>query len=367
MFSGLAAAVGVGSGALATAGAVAGSIIGTNKIGDHEKEYVLAVYEPSGGGNKNMRFIEGNGLEKNSFSDSLGATFSTEGKTVAYGNNIWVAIGNTPIDAQGMMYSYDGKLWQYCEGVHFNSDNDGSGVVYGSKQKLWVATADSSTTSDALGTILTSPDGIAWSKISSGGFTEKGVGVGYGKGRYIAVGSNGITGNDILKSDDGKIWSECSTPPLSKVTNGVYRGIAYGHDGKWVAVGSDTNPGYNILFSSNNGDTFKKTTGEGFVSDGFAVAYGNGIWVAGGDGGTLVSDNLLWSDTGIKWNQSTTSGGDIPLTNIKSIIYDGKRFIAVGSYAAAGKIFISPDGKHWEDIGGLVTSMDGINGIAYKP
>src|SRR5882672_8158068 len=82
------------------------------------------------------------------------------------------------------------------------------GVAYGGGQ--WVAVGE-------LGTILTSPDGVTWTKRNSGFPDRWLVDVGYANGLWVAVGgtapiseSNGL----ILTSSDGITW----TPRITNTT-----------------------------------------------------------------------------------------------------------------------------------------------------
>src|SRR5207249_265835 len=89
-------------------------------------------------------------------------------------------------------------------------------VAYAANQ--WVAVGEQ-------GTIVTSPDGVAWTSRSSGFPTRWLVGVGYGAGTWVVVGENGL----ILTSTDAIAW----TP--RKTTGTRINAVAYGN-GTFVAV-----------------------------------------------------------------------------------------------------------------------------------
>ena len=93
------------------------------------------------------------------------------------------------------------------------------------------------------GTILTSADGIAWTRRTSGVTTPL-YGVAYGNGTFVAVGWTGKT----LTSPDGISWTQR--------TSGITRPL-------------------------------------------YGVAYGNGTFVAVGDGGTILTsaDGITWTST----------------------------------------------------------------------
>jgi hypothetical protein len=83
------------------------------------------------------------------------------------------------------------------------------------------------------GTILTSPDGVTWTRRTSGTNSEL-RGVAYGDGLFVAVGDG-----TILTSPDGVSWTR-QTPPTG---NWLY-GVTYGN-GRFVAVGM-----YGIILTS---------------------------------------------------------------------------------------------------------------------
>jgi hypothetical protein len=68
-----------------------------------------------------------------------------------------------------------------------------------------------------------------------------------------------------------------------------------------------------------------------------AIAYGNGLWVAGG------SSSALWvSPDGNNW---TNPAPQLPVDEVKDILYANGGFVAVGGYG--GGVWTSPDGLQW--------------------
>jgi hypothetical protein len=82
----------------------------------------------------------------------------------------------------------------------------------------------------------------------------------------------------------------------------------------------------------------------------YAVAYGNGKFVAAGYGGAMAysTDGAHWTAAtdSSAWDYTDASGGDTytDTANIYSIAYGNKRFVAVGQ---RGKIAYSDDGATW--------------------
>jgi photosystem II stability/assembly factor-like uncharacterized protein len=220
------------------------------------------------------------------------------------------------------------------------------------------------------GTILTSPDGVAWT-LQTSGFTNHLAGVGFGNNAFVAVGTVGI----ILTSwDNGETWTLTNggqAHPLSQNLTGV----AYGA-GKFVVVGADGT----ILVSSDNGVTWvdpfwpysSVTTNwlygtiyanstYGYVGVGaygtvltspnttdwyteasgtsrhlMSVTYGNGSFVTVGESGTILS-----SIDGVNWSPQTSGVTDW----LRGVTYANGYFVAVGD---AGTILTSADGVNWD-------------------
>ncbi len=174
---------------------------------------------------------------------------------------------------------------------------------------LFVAVGD-------FGKILTSPDGVNWTKRDSGTNVTL-YAITYGKGLFVAVGSSGT----ILASPDGVVWTR-RVPIVTPYLNDVVYG-----NGMFVAMGQ------NIFLSSPDGLVWTNWTsvqGPG-VLDG---AYGNGRFVAVGG----YSNVVYTSTDGLHWNQGATGVG-----GLGAVSWDGERFIAVGT----GLIATSPDGLVW--------------------
>ncbi len=189
-------------------------------------------------------------------------------------------------------------------GVAYGKDGAGGG--------LWVAVGSG-------GLIAKSSDGNLWSPAATvsgvsgkGGLTSYACGVAYGKGDaggnlWIAVGGGGI----IAKSSDGNIWTPAATISGVNGKGGItsigYH-VAYGKDdlggNLWIAVGEGE-----IIAKSSDGNiwtpaaTISGVSGKGGITTaGYGVAYGKdnygqGLWVAVGEGSLIAksSDGNIWS------------------------------------------------------------------------
>lgn len=182
------------------------------------------------------------------------------------------------------------------------------------------------------GTILTSPDGSAWS-VRASGTTEWLLGVARGTASYVVVGDHGT----ILTSPDGATWT-----PRSSGTTVRLNGVAFG-GGRFLAVGENgtvsisTDDGLTWLPGSTGVSTFLR-----------GVVYGRERFVLGGGGGTLLS---------------TTDGqhfarlGFASYGAIESLTWDGSSFLAVGGFSTIAR---SRDLRNWEFDGLAASYLRGI-------
>lgn len=265
---------------------------------------------------------------------------------------ILLSVGDNGESGATIRYSYDGLTW-YGDATNTFSSS-GRGVAFGGD--MWVAVGI-----DSVGkTIKYSTDGKTWFDTVNP-FTSAGYGVAYGNGRWIAVGAN-IGGGDTIKiSDDGITWT--NKTGHSVATNGV----AYNSDPNsptWVAVGTSSGGGGTpIKYSIDNGLTWQETT-NGFPDVGYAVTYNDSTWIAVGNasgGGYLGSYNsILWSIDGIEWFSSNL---DFP-TNGRCIAYNGNgTWLAGGDGTDGNTILKSTDaGINWSpsDTGASASSIYGI-------
>jgi hypothetical protein len=209
-----------------------------------------------------------------------GATpFDSIVSDVAYGNGIWVAVGQNSSVTTTIATSTDGITWTSRTGTTIF--NNGWGVVFGNNQFVAVG--------GGANTFATSPDGINWT--GRGGstiFSSHPNKVAYGNGLYVAV-AEGTT--SIATSTDGITWTgRGAVFPHTAI------GIAYGN-GLWVTCG-----GYNgnTIATSTDGITW---TGRSniFAPQAFGVTYANGLWVACGQGANTLAtstDGITWTGRG---------------------------------------------------------------------
>src|SRR5690606_32402124 len=135
---------------------------------------------------------------------------SQELRGVAYGNGLWVAVGN----GGTIRTSTNGTSWT---GRTSGTSNNLLDVAYANG--LWVAAGWN-------GTILTSPDGTSWTSRSSGTSRDLHC-FAYANGLWVVVGLGGT----ILTSTNGTSWTSRFSGTSGHLCGGAYA------SGVGVAVG----------------------------------------------------------------------------------------------------------------------------------
>ena len=171
----------------------------------------------------------------------------------------------------------------------------------------------------ALGTIVTSPDGVAWTVRASG--TEKVLtDIVWAADRFVAVGAD----RTVLTSSDGTAWTVAQADiPLS------FAGIAC--DGTvlvGVAAGGATGRSVDGISWTQHAT--------GYAQDLSGVAWGGGVFVAVGR-----NNNISTSPDGATWTQRFPPGA---VQTLNAAVWAGDRWIVVGD---EGAVHTSADGAVW--------------------
>ena len=201
------------------------------------------------------------------------------------------------------------------------------------------------------GIILTSSDGISWTKRTSG-TTKNLYGVTYGDGLIVTVGDNGT----ILTSSDGTTWTNTSTNKRTTLryfskadTNHLY-GVTYGDD-LFVTVG-----GNSTILTSSDGTTWTERDGlrSKWTDPQYfkAITYRKKLFVlVGRNGRTLNSpDGITWKQrkSGTKYNlvgiTYSPSCGKAEWKGLDAGLCKNGIFVSVGKN---GRILTSFDGNWW--------------------
>jgi hypothetical protein len=179
------------------------------------------------------------------------------------------------------------------------------------------------------GVLYTSPNGTTWTeRVNPAAAARDILGMTYGGGQFVAVGVGWfqLPVPVILTSPNGVTWTERAAPPGTRSLFAV----AYGN-GLYVAVGN----GGHIITSSNGIAWTARTSGTNQRLRG--VAWAGGVFVAVGD-----SRTVLTSSDGVTWTPQTAPAG--MGFSLRGVAHDGTQFIAVSSEQA---IMTSPEGAAW--------------------
>ncbi|HEY1992548.1 MAG TPA: hypothetical protein VGH71_08805, partial [Gammaproteobacteria bacterium] len=203
--------------------------------------------------------------------------------------------------------------------------------------------------------IIDSPDGVTWTvrvKPTATRFFWNAIA--FSGGVYVVVGNDGT---QVLRSTDGVTWTAQATGLSNSSTGGAeLTGVASDGTGFVVSgnlytlLGPDTiSPDSDIMLSSPDGVTWTQQTLPGGTGEQFDqsllsdVAFGAGVYVAGGVGGVYTSpDGVTWTSV------SLAAGSDFPI--MSRISFVNGEFVAAGIDSTAvdnAAVFTSNDGVHW--------------------
>jgi hypothetical protein len=243
--------------------------------------------------------------------------------SVAYGNNTFVAVG----DAVTILSSPNGMTW--TKRVNGGGPKGFTGVAYGNNR--FIALGE--------GNIATSADGVTW---TTSALQQPLVTISYGAGTFVALDVFG----DVATSPDGSVWTGQNTG-----SKGLLVGLVYANN-QFVAVGL---PG--VVLTSPDGVKWAAQN-SGRSDELFSVTYGNNQYVAVGEFGIIIT-----SPNGTNW---TLRGSEVSDT-LNGITYGNNEFIAVGvdefTTKRPGSILSSPDGVTWTTVNAPANQE--LSGVTY--
>ena len=248
---------------------------------------------------------------------------------MAFGNGTFVAVGS---DGE-IVYSSNGRDWiladsdRNCGLISVSYVNNqflasSSGGIYGAESAL----------------VLSSVNGVTWSKECLDTSGEGIVSVAYGNNRYVGVGDT-----EFKISTNGAQWSFLCDSTLANDLG--QNSIVFGNS-IFVAVGGHGYAGFAA-------DTAIWSSPDGFVWTGHPagtkvslqrVAYGNHIFVSVGTD-NLQEGIILFSQDGISWSIGYRGA---KYENIYSVTFDGTgQFVAIGDGQGSFEFLSSPNGASW--------------------
>jgi len=210
-------------------------------------------------------------------------------------------------------------------------------VAYGNK--VYVAVGD-------WGTVLTSADGLDWSKQDSG-TVERLHSIAYGNGLFVAVGGQGLRPGVIFTSNNGTNWVSQGVNAPSPLNSVSFS------EGLFIAEGL----AFSIL-TSRDGTNWASQPAQCFNG---GIAYGNGRYVVAGNY-VLVKGNEseLRAQALVSWDTTNWIRTDLGNDTIQGVAFGNSTFVTVGYQSGA---YISTDGTNW--INASVGTSDSLFGVAF--
>lgn len=246
-------------------------------------------------------------------------------ESIVWTGSFWIANGDEDYTGSNIQYSTDGFYWQ--------QQNQTNGIVYGGTGlaiQYFSTTKTTVLTGSLLTTALVSTTRVETSNVfATGGISTHSLCV-YGPSTLTVQGAARFD-TSITLSNEGSFFA--------------------------AAVGYSADISTSIIVSSDGSNW--SYSEPGVVQDINAIAYGNGIWIAGGFPiytGTIPS-TLQRSTDAIHW----VSAEATPSFNVNDIAYHDGTFVAVGTqqgFTPTHTIAKSTDGLIW--ISSLSVPFDSI-------
>jgi hypothetical protein len=172
------------------------------------------------------------------------------------------------------------------------------------------------------GGVVTSPDGITWTKQNAAA-PNSWRGLTFANNLFVAVATSG-TGDRVMTSPDGINWTVRTSP-----ADNEWYSVAYGND-LFVAV-SITGSGNRVMTSP---DGINWTIGSSAANNNwYDVTYGNGMFVTVSNSGS--GNRVMSSTNGTSWNLETT-----PDNSWRGVAFGNNEFVAVGNSGTGNRAMI---------------------------
>lgn len=265
---------------------------------------------------------------------------------IAYGNGRFVAVGSS-----SGLYSDDGVNW-----FMMNMPRSCKAVAYGNGRFVAI--------SDYSNRIVYSDDGINWTEISNVVNSKQDwASIAYGDGKFVIGGTTRYYdySGHMGYSTDGVSWYKVDNdprlPPQSLAYgNGIFVGVGNGSGNTYTEVG--TTIFYDKFGSSGSGSHLAQPPGG---SNGWLVAFGNGLFVAVDKNGTRSA----YSVDGAVWVNMSLQDSVINEV-ISQLKYCGDRFVAIPA-KNCNMLWYSFDGINWTAQSSVVIQNNGrVNANLYN-
>ncbi len=269
-------------------------------------------------------------------------TGTSNWRGVAFGSNIWVAVGNGQ-----RATSTDGNAWTSvavtASGISFQNSivfatgvfiiasqlgvsTSANGTTWTSQSLslaqnlvsvaygngIWLIADDRFLSSDVLSFMVSSTNGAGWAQSITTIPYAQPTSIAFGNGQFVVVGYGGL----VAKSTNGSGWVQQN---LGSTSDLGLLAVTFANN-QFVTV---TNSGK--AYRSTDGATWTKSTVT--VNGLYGVSYGNGVYVAVGAAGSIFT-----SPDAVTWTRRTWSG---PSAAFEDVGFGNSRFVAAGDYSFA--------------------------------
>jgi photosystem II stability/assembly factor-like uncharacterized protein len=224
---------------------------------------------------------------------------NTNLNAVYYANNTWISVGGTKSDYLIIKSTDDGKTWEQVKTPKINKVGSLYSIMYGNG--VWISTG------------LSSPGQTVY--------------------------------NVVFKSiDNGESWTDISIDPTVNFFNSVaYNGTT------WGMVGLDNN-GSILYTSTDNGLTWRKIAAMSIANRQFHdITYSGGNWIILAAYNTVV-DGTIYESAAIYMSvdiNTFPTPTEIVGNTLRSVSYNGEKWIAVGQDVAALAVILQYTGGDW--------------------
>lgn len=172
----------------------------------------------------------------------------------------------------------------------------------------------------------------------------------YGGNTWMALGQNGLNfPYAIFSADNGASWTDITTALNVPYPPGIYGTLYSASNNTWVFY---SNQNTRIRYSTRANIATTWTTIVSPFNSGAtrinSLAYGGGIWVAGGVNGSLSTS----TDEMLTWNTQSSNFGTSTITGL---VYTNSTFFATG---ANGTLRTSTDAISWNTKASWTTTED---------
>lgn len=263
-----------------------------------------------------------------------------------YAGGLWVAVGDpNTTNGESMVWSSDGKTWNYGTGEKFGTSASSFGEVVVYADGIWVAGGTSENT------LLWSYDGKEWNNADNDPFnTGSCNGLFNATGLWLAGGRDGDTGTKIWWSENGKSWTATTGAPFGTGVNNSPGRFAYGN-GRYVNCGDDQVDSSKLLWYSDDGKAWSEAIHPFTSAVGQDVVYANDIFVASTTYGDSSNPMIAYSTDGNTFIAATVPGTFTAASNFnKLVVRENGFWLALGTNGSNGIIYKSEDGRTWEDV-----------------